>query len=59
MKLIARKGPRYAIVKICQGQGMSLWQLATLIICVDFQKLDELELIIYVEFQKRDGLDLE
>ena len=38
---------------------MSSWKLATLIICVEFLKLDGLELIICLEFLKLDGSVLE
>ena len=31
-------------VTICQGQGMSWWQLDTLIICVIFRRRDVLDL---------------
>ena len=33
--------------------------MATLIICVEFQKIDGLDLLICVKFRKFDGLDLE
>ena len=39
--------------------NMGWWQLSTLIICVEFLKLDVSDLIICVEFRKLDGLYLE
>ena len=57
--LIAHPGTITYSTTILQGQGMSWWELSNLIICVEFRKLDGLDLIIYVECQKLDGSELE
>ena len=59
MLLIAQPGTSPSIIKICQGKGISWWQPATLIICVEFRKIDWSDLIIYVEFKNIDGWELE
>ena len=44
MQKISQTEPRLAAVTIWKGWGMSWWQLATLIICVGFQRCGVLEL---------------
>ena len=48
MRSISRPVPRPAVVKICQGWGMSWWKLATLIICVGFRSRDVSDLVFFV-----------